>query len=234
MLEIADLHTYYGESHVLQGISLAVGPGEVVGILGRNGMGKTTLIRSIIGFTPPRRGTVRFKGADITRWPPFRAVERGMGLVPQGRRVFPSLTVKENLEVAHRARAAQGPSSWTLDLVYGMFPRLRERARNRANKLSGGEQQMLAIARALMTNPDLLLMDEPTEGLAPRLVREVGRSIGELKRQGLSILLVEQNLPLALSVADRVLILSRGRIVHTCTPAELAADDAIKSRYLGV
>jgi branched-chain amino acid transport system ATP-binding protein len=234
VLEVADLHTYYGESHVLQGVSLAVGPGEVVSILGRNGMGKTTLIRSIIGFTPPRRGTVRFTGADITRWPSVRAVERGMGLVPQGRRVFPSLTVRENLEVAYRARDAQGPSSWTLDRVYGMFPRLSERARNRANKLSGGEQQMLAIGRALMTNPELLLMDEPTEGLAPILVREVGRSIGELKRQGLSILLVEQNLPLALSVADRVLNLSRGQIVHTCTPAELAADDAVKSRYLGV
>ena len=255
MLEIADLHTYYGESHVLQGVSLAVGLGEVVAILGRNGMGKTTLIRSIIGFTPPRRGTVRFKGADITRWPPFRAVERGMGLVPQGRRIFASLTVRENLEVArrnsprtgHRSEPARPrdspptmepapapPLQWTLERVYELFPRLSERARNRANKLSGGEQQMLAIGRALMTNPDLLLMDEPTEGLAPILVREVGRVIGALKREGLSILLVEQNLPLALSVADRVHILSRGQIVHTCTPAELAADDEVKSRYLGV
>ena len=233
MLEISGLHTYYGVSHVLQGVSLAVGAGEVIGILGRNGMGKTTLIRSIIGFTPSRRGSVHFKGADITRWPAFRAVQHGMGLVPQGRRVFPSLTVKENLDVARRqAPAAQTP--WTLERVYAMFPRLDERARNRANKLSGGEQQMLAIARALMTNPDLLLMDEPTEGLAPLLVREVGRAIGELKRQGLSILLVEQNLPLALSVVDRVHILSRGQIVHTATPSELAADDAVKSRYLGV
>jgi branched-chain amino acid transport system ATP-binding protein len=233
VLEIADLHTYYGVSHVLQGVSLAVGTGEIVGILGRNGMGKTTLIRSIIGFTPPRRGTVRFKGADITRWSPFRAVQHGMGLVPQGRRVFPSLTVRENLDVARRA-APSTPTPWTIERVYAMFPRLSERARNRADKLSGGEQQMLAIARALMTNPDLLLMDEPTEGLAPLLVREVGRAIGELKRQGLSILLVEQNLPLALSVVDRVHILSRGQIVHTCAPAELAADDAVKSRYLGV
>ena len=229
MLEVAELHTYYGESHVLQGVSLAVGPGEVVGILGRNGMGKTTLIRSIIGFTPARRGTVRFKGADITRWPPFRAVERGMGLVPQGRRVFPSLTVRENLEVARRQ-----PGRWTLQSVYALFPRLGERARNRANKLSGGEQQMLAVGRALMTNPELLLMDEPTEGLAPLLVREVGRAIAELKREGLSILLVEQNLPLALAAADRIHVLSRGRIVHTCSPAELAADDEVKSRYLGV
>ena len=255
MLEITDLHTYYGGSHVLQGVSLAVGPGEVVAILGRNGMGKTTLIRSIIGFTTPRRGVVRFKGADITRWPPFRAVERGMGLVPQGRRVFPSLTVRENLEVARRTAPRAGHPSepartenrppttepapahsiqWTLERVYALFPRLNERARNRANKLSGGEQQMLAIGRALMTNPDLLLMDEPTEGLAPILVCEVGRAISALKHEGLSILLVEQNLPLALAVADRVHILSRGQIVHTCAPAELAADDAIKSRYLGV
>jgi branched-chain amino acid transport system ATP-binding protein len=247
VLEVADVHTYYGESHVLQGVSLAVGPGEVVGILGRNGMGKTTLIRSIIGFTPARRGTVRFKGADITRWSPFRAVGAGMGLIPQGRRVFPSLTVKENLDVARRSRraapeaghprpdpASRPPLPWTLDRVYALFPRLSERARSRANKLSGGEQQMLAIGRALMTNPELLLMDEPTEGLAPLLVREVGRAIGELKREGLSILLVEQNLPLALSVVDRIHILSRGQIVHTCTPGELSADDAVKSRYLGV
>jgi len=234
VLETADLHTYYGVSHVLQGVSLAVGAGEVVGILGRNGMGKTTLIRSIIGFTPSRRGRVRFKGVDITRWPPFRAVQHGMGLVPQGRRVFPSLTVRENLEVARRKASTTASTPWTIARVYALFPRLGERARNRADKLSGGEQQMLAIARALMTNPDLLLMDEPTEGLAPLLVREVGRAIGELKREGLSILLVEQNLALALSVADRVHILSRGQIVHTCAPAELAADDAIKSRYLGV
>ena len=229
MLELSDLHTYYGESHVLQGVSLAVAPGEVVGILGRNGAGKTTLIRSVIGFTPARTGTVRFKGADITRWAPFRAVDRGMALVPQGRRVFPSLTVRENLEVAARARGR-----WPLARVLELFPRLRERAQNRANKLSGGEQQMLAIGRALMTGPDLILMDEPTEGLAPLIVREVGRILGELKREGLSILLVEQNLPLALSVADTVHVLSRGQIVHHSSPRELMANEAIKSRYLGV
>jgi branched-chain amino acid transport system ATP-binding protein len=229
VLEVEDVHTYYGESHVLQGISLRVAASEVLAILGRNGMGKTTLIRSIIGFTPPRRGSVRFKGQEITRWPPYRMVETGMALVPQGRRVFPSLTVRENLEVARG-----GSGRWTLDRVHALFPRLKERGRNRANKLSGGEQQMLAIGRALMTNPDLLLLDEPTEGLAPLLVLEVGRAIGELKRDGLSILLVEQNLPLALSVADRTHILSRGQIVHSARPDELLANEDVKSRYLGV
>jgi len=228
-LQVDAVHTYYGESHVLQGVSLSVAPSEVLAILGRNGMGKTTLIRTIIGFTPPRRGSVRFKGQDITRWPPYRMIESGMALVPQGRRVFPSLSVRENLEVA---RSGRGP--WTLDKVHALFPRLSERARHRANKLSGGEQQMLAIGRALMTNPELLLLDEPTEGLAPLLVVEVGRVIGELKREGLSILLVEQNLPLALSVADRTHILSRGQIVHSSRPDELMANEEIKSRYLGV
>ena len=228
-LEVADVHTYYGESHVLQGISLRVAPGEVLAILGRNGMGKTTLIRSIMGFTPARRGRVRYKGTDITRLPSFRMVELGMALVPQGRRVFPSLSVRENLDVARR-----GTGRWSLEQVYALFPRLRERAANRANKLSGGEQQMLAIGRALMSNPELLLMDEPTEGLAPLLVREVGRVIAELKRSGLSILLVEQNLAMALSVADRVHVLSRGQIVHTGTPAELMRNEDVKTRYLGV
>jgi len=229
VLEVEDAHTYYGESHVLQGVSLHVAEGEVLAILGRNGMGKTTLIRSVIGFTPPRRGAVRFKGDDITRWPPYRMVEAGMALVPQGRRVFPSLTVSENLEVAR-----SGSGRWTIDRVHELFPRLRERGGNRANKLSGGEQQMLAIGRALMSNPDLLLLDEPTEGLAPLLVREVGRVIQQLKREGLSILLVEQNLPLALSVADRIHILSRGRIVHSSRPEELLANEDVKSRYLGL
>jgi branched-chain amino acid transport system ATP-binding protein len=228
-LEVEGVHTYYGDSHVLQGLSLRVDPGEVLAILGRNGMGKTTLIRTIVGFTPPRAGHVRYKDTELTRLPSFRMVELGMALVPQGRRVFPSLSVRENLEVARR-----GNGRWSLDQVYALFPRLRERAGNRANKLSGGEQQMLAIGRALMSNPDLLLMDEPTEGLAPLLVREVGRVIAELKRSGLSILLVEQNLALALSVADRVHVLSRGQIVHTGTPAELMGNDEVKTRYLGV
>ena len=230
MLEVRDIHTYYGNSHVLQGVSLSMIRGQVVGILGRNGMGKTTLIRSIIGFTPPRRGQILFKDRDITAWSSNRAVGLGLGLVPQGRRVFPSLSVMENLTVA--VKGDSGP--WTVARVLELFPRLRERGAHRAGKLSGGEQQMLAIARALMTNPELLLMDEPTEGLAPLLVREVGRVIESLKAQGLSILLVEQNLPLALRVADHVHVLSRGRVVHSSAPDALWRNEDIKSRYLGL
>jgi branched-chain amino acid transport system ATP-binding protein len=230
MLEVRDIHTYYGESHVLQGVSLSMTRGQVVGILGRNGMGKTTLIRSIIGFTPPRRGQIVFKDRDITAWSSNRAVGLGLGLVPQGRRVFPSLSVMENLTVA--VKGDSGP--WTVARVLELFPRLRERGAHRAGKLSGGEQQMLAIARALMTNPELLLMDEPTEGLAPLLVREVGRVIESLKAQGLSILLVEQNLPLALRLADHVHVLSRGRVVHSSAPDALWRNEEIKSRYLGL
>ena len=230
MLEVRDIHTYYGNSHVLQGVSLSMIRGQVVGILGRNGMGKTTLIRSIIGFTPPRRGQILFKDRDITAWSSNRAVGLGLGLVPQGRRVFSSLSVMENLTVA--VKGDSGP--WTVARVLELFPRLRERGAHRAGKLSGGEQQMLAIARALMTNPELLLMDEPTEGLAPLLVREVGRVIESLKAQGLSILLVEQNLPLALRVADHVHVLSRGRVVHSSAPDALWRNEDIKSRYLGL
>ena len=230
MLEVREIHTYYGDSHVLQGISLKVEKGKVVGLLGRNGMGKTTLIRSIVGFTPPRQGQVLFKERNITAWSSNRSINLGLGLVPQGRRVFSSLSVSENLTVADKRNG--GP--WNLERVMELFPRLRERRAIRAGKLSGGEQQMLAIARALMTNPELLLMDEPTEGLAPLLVREVGRIIENLKSQGLSILLVEQNLPLALRVSDEIHVLSRGRIVHSCLPQELWQNDDIKSKYLGL
>jgi branched-chain amino acid transport system ATP-binding protein len=230
MLDVNDIHTYYGDSHILQGISLRMERGQVVGILGRNGMGKTTLVRSIIGFVPPRQGHVLFKERDITAWQSNRVVNFGLGLVPQGRRVFPSLTVLENLLVANK----QNDGGWTVEGVMELFPRLRERREIRAGKLSGGEQQMLAIARGLMTNPELLLMDEPTEGLAPLLVREVGRVIENLKSQGLSILLVEQNLPLALRVSDHVHILSRGRIVHSSAPQALWENEEIKRRYLGL
>jgi branched-chain amino acid transport system ATP-binding protein len=230
MLDLHDIHTYYGDSYVLQGVSLHVGQRQVVGLLGRNGMGKTTLIRSIIGFTPPRQGQVRFKGQDITAWPSYRTVRLGMGLVPQGRRVFPSLTVLENLLVATQ----DSTRAWTVERVLALFPRLQERIASRAGTLSGGEQQMLAIGRALMTNPDLLLMDEPTEGLAPLLVREVQRAIADLKAQGLSILLVEQHVSLALQVADYVHVLSRGRIVHSSAPEALWHNQEVKARYLGM
>jgi branched-chain amino acid transport system ATP-binding protein len=230
MLAAEDIHSYYGASHVLHGVSLGVARGQVVAIVGRNGMGKTTLIRSLIGFTPPRQGRVMFKGTDITRLAPFRAVAMGMGLVPQGRRIFPSLSVLENLRVAARGGAG---GRWTLERIFALFPGLEARQAHGGGKLSGGEQQMLAIARALMTNPDLLLMDEPTEGLAPLVVREVGNAIAQLRREGLSILLVEQSLPFAARIADLVHVLSRGRIVHSCAPAELLANEDVKSRFLG-
>ena len=231
MLSVEDIHSYYGDSHVLHGVSLAVQGGEVVAILGRNGMGKTTLIRGLIGFTPPRQGRVLFKGKDVTNLPPFRAVEMGMGLVPQGRRIFPSLTVLENLQVA---ACSDGEQRWSLERVFALFPRLAARKTHHGDKLSGGEQQMLAIGRALMTNPDLLLLDEPTEGLAPLVVREVGKTLDQLRREGLSILLVEQSVPFATRIADKVHVLSRGSIVHSCSPAELLANDEVKSRYLGL
>jgi branched-chain amino acid transport system ATP-binding protein len=233
MLNVEDVHTYYGDSYVLQGVSLEVRPRAAVALLGRNGMGKTTLIRSIMGFTRPRQGTVRFDGRDITRLSSHQIAHLGIGLVPQGRRIFPSLTVLEQLNVASR-RNGGGEGAWTPDRVFELYPRLQERQAHRGSMLSGGEQQMLAIARALTTNPRLLLMDEPSEGLAPLLVRELGASIGRLRAAGLSILLVEQNLPMALSIADEVSVMSKGRVVYRGTPAELSADATVKQRYLGV
>jgi len=231
MLEVEDVHTNYGESYVLQGVSVRVDPGEVVAVLGRNGVGKTTLIRSIVGFTPPRRGRILLKGEDITRLPAHEIARRGVGLVPQGRRIFASLAVGEHLEIGERAGNGSG---WSFDRVLGLFPRLRERLRNRGNKLSGGEQQMLACGRALVGNPDILLMDEPSEGLAPILVRELGRILAQLKAGGASILLVEQNLAFALRIADRVYLMSKGKIVHEARPDALLRNEEIKARYLGV
>lgn len=231
MLELRDIHTYYGDSYVLQGVSLTVEPGEVVTLLGRNGVGKTTMIRSIVGFTPARRGAILYKGEDITHEPTYLIARRGVGLVPQGRRTFGSLTVVEQLTLGADAGAGGG---WTLDRVYELFPRLKERRRQRAKTLSGGEQSMLAIARALMTNPDLLLMDEPTEGLAPLLVAQVAETIVMLKNQEQSILLVEQDLSLALEVADRIYVMSKGAIVFEGRPEEFRDRDDIQSRYLGV
>ena len=232
MLELIDVHTYYGGSYVIQGISLEVKESSVVALLGRNGMGKTTTIRSIIGFTPPRRGIVRFKGKNITGFPPYKIAQMGMGLVPQGRFIFPSLTVEENLTTA--ARSNGKAQAWTLDRVYTLFPALRERARQRGTLLSGGEQQMLCISRALMTNPDLLLMDEPSEGLSPLIVQEVGRIIAQLKESGLSILLVEQNLSMALALSDYVYVIGRGTIAYESTPEKLKGNEEVKSKYIGI
>jgi branched-chain amino acid transport system ATP-binding protein len=231
ILEVQDIHTYYGDAYVLQGLSLALEPGQILGLLGRNGVGKTTLVNSIVGFVPPRRGKVVFKGAEITQIASFDTVRSGMGLVPQGRRVFPTLSVEENLLVAERSQDRHG---WTLERVYRLFPRLRERRRQRARTLSGGEQQMLAIGRALMTNPDCLIMDEPSEGLAPIIIQGVWEAIGKLRQEGLSILLVEQNAALALKLVDYVHVMSKGRVVYSAPPADLWANDAIKSRYLGI
>ncbi|MBI3090794.1 MAG: ABC transporter ATP-binding protein [Candidatus Tectomicrobia bacterium] len=234
MLEVEDIHTYYGDSYVIQGVSLRVPEHAVVAVLGRNGVGKTTLVRSIIGFTPPRRGSIRFKGVEISRQPAYKIVRAGIGLVPQGRRIFRSLTVRENLEVASLARPPGRASRWTPDSIGKLFPRLRERASHAGVKLSGGEQQMLAIARALLSNPELLLLDEPTEGLAPLLVRELHALIRTLKDEGFSILLIEQNLPFALTLADHVHVMSKGRIVYDAPPADLMHNEAVKSRYLGI
>jgi len=231
VLRVEDVHTYYGASHILQGMSLTVERGEVVAVIGRNGVGKTTLVRSIIGLTPPRRGRIVFKDTEITAMPAHRIARMGVGLVPQGRRIFPSLSVREHLEVTARRR---GAAQWTFDRMIEMFPNLGARLDQTANKLSGGEQQMLAAGRALVGNPDLLLMDEPTEGLAPLMVRELGRLVETLKGAGTSILLVEQQLAFVLRHADRIYIVSKGQIVHHCRPAELAEDHETKSRFLGV
>ena len=231
ILEVDDIHTFYGDAYVLQGLSLSLEQGQILGLLGRNGVGKTTLVNSIVGFNPPRRGRIVFKGADITAVSSFETVRGGMGLVPQGRRVFPSLTVEENLMVAARGLSRHG---WNIARVYALFPRLAERRAQRARTLSGGEQQMLAIGRGLMTNPDCLIMDEPSEGLAPIIIQGVWEAIGKLKREGLSILLVEQNASLALKLVDYVHVMSKGQVVHSARPDELRADDQIKSKYLGI
>ncbi|WP_029005404.1 ABC transporter ATP-binding protein [Azorhizobium doebereinerae] len=233
MLEVADLHSFYGEAHVLHGASLTVNAGEVVALLGRNGMGKTTLIRSIMGLTPPdvRAGSVRWKGAELRGVPSHEIARRGIAIVPQGRRLFPSLTVTEHLTVLKPAGATHG---WTVAKAFEFFPRLAERRHNRGNQLSGGERQMLAVARALMIDPELILMDEPSEGLAPVMVQHLEGIILHLKQAGLGILLVEQNLYSALAVADRAYILETGRVVHEALASDIARDPSTLTRFLGV
>jgi branched-chain amino acid transport system ATP-binding protein len=234
-LQVEDVHTFYGDSYVLQGVSLSLAKGSIAAVLGRNGVGKTTLMRTIIAFTPARRGRVIFAGTDITQLPAYRIAQAGIALVPQGRRVFASLSVRENLDIANgRSAGNRGASDWTRETVLGLFPRLAERLSNRAATLSGGEQQMLAIGRALIANPQLMLMDEPTEGLSPYVVDEIRGLIMRLKQRGLSILLVEQNVEFAFAVADRIYIMDKGRIVGTLTPAELAANEGMLETYLGI
>jgi len=232
-LSLTNVHTFYGESHILHGVGFSLRAGGVLALLGRNGAGKTTCISTIIGFLEPRDGEIRLFGEPIEGLSPERISHLGVGLVPQGRRIFPSLTVRENLVVAQqRERTTSEP--WTIDRIYSMFPRLRERHTQFAGTLSGGELQMLAIGRALMGNPRVLLLDEPSEGLAPLIVAEVGRIIRRLKEEGQSIVLVEQNLQLALDVADQAVILNTGRCVFAGTAGDLLNNDELIAQNLGV
>jgi branched-chain amino acid transport system ATP-binding protein len=233
MLEVDDIHAYYGEAHVVQGASLHVAAGEVVALLGRNGMGKTTLLRSLMGLAPPqlRRGRVRWRGEELAGLAPHEIAARGIAIVPQGRRLFASLSVVEHLTMVRPARRVHG---WTPARIFELFPRLAERRRHRGNQLSGGERQMLAIGRALMLDPELILMDEPSEGLAPAMVQRVEDVVLELKRLGLAVLMVEQNLYSALTTADRIYVLETGRIAAETTGAAANADPAALRRHLGV
>ena len=231
MLDVENINTYYWSSHILRDVSLKVPHGSIVAMLGRNGMGKTTIIRSIMGLTPPRDGVIRFKDEKINGLQPYQISRKGISLVPQGRIVFPSLTVKENLLIG--ARETKNGDSWNLAKVYDLFPILKERQSFHANLLSGGEQQMLAVARSLMTNPDLLIMDEPSEGLAPRVIKQIGDVITHLKGQ-LTVFLAEQNFNMATSVADHVYIVSNGSIVYEGDPEELKHNEEVKQSCLGV
>jgi branched-chain amino acid transport system ATP-binding protein len=230
-LSISGVDTYYGDSHVLHGVGFALRAGELLGLLGRNGAGKTTCMSTIMGFLKPRRGAINLFGEPVAGLAPEAIARKGICLVPQGRRVFRSLTVAENLMVAAQKREG---GNWSLDRVFALFPRLKERHAQVAGSLSGGEQQMLAIGRALMGNPRVLLMDEPSEGLAPQIVAEVGRTIAQLKAEGLSIVLVEQNIKLTLGLADDVVIVNTGAVVFHGTAAETQANHAVISQHLGV
>jgi branched-chain amino acid transport system ATP-binding protein len=232
-LSLTDVHAFYGDSHILHGVSFSLRPGGVLALLGRNGAGKTTCISTIIGFLQPQQGDIRLFGEPIAGLSPERISQLGIGLVPQGRRIFPSLTVRENLVVAQQRERTTG-QPWNVDRIYGMFPRLRERHGQFAGTLSGGEQQMLAIGRALMGNPRVLLLDEPSEGLAPLIVAEVDQTIRRLKQEGQSIILVEQNLKLALEIADQAVVLNTGRCVFSGDASELINNEDLIAQNLGV
>lgn len=231
MLQINSINTFYGNTHVLHDLSMTIEKGSVVSLLGRNGMGKTTLMKSIVGINPPRSGEIIFNGQKINGMESYRIARAGIAYVPQGRGIFPSLSVKENLTVAARGQGQEG--CWDLDRVYDFFPILKERSSLYGNLLSGGEQQMLAVARALMTNPELLIMDEPSEGLAPMVIKAIGDVITALKGS-LTVFLAEQNFNMAVGVADDVYILSQGEVVHHCAPKDLIHDEETKKKWLGV
>ena len=233
LLETAGLQTFYGKSQVLRDVSFEVPRGGITALLGRNGAGKTTTLRSIMGLQPPRHGTVRLNGRDITGQPPHAVFRLGVGYVPEGRQIFPHLDVGENLRLAERSRGSE--KDWTLERIFQYFPVLKQRWRQRGRSLSGGEQQMLAIARALAGNPDLLMLDEPSQGLAPLLVQELGNILVRLKGEGVTILLVEQNVRMALAVTDRVLVLGKGALVFAGATAEFQRrEDELRGRYLAV
>jgi branched-chain amino acid transport system ATP-binding protein len=232
LLDVRDIHTAYGLSRVLFGVSVQVNAGECVCLLGRNGVGKSTTMRSIIGLTPPQAGRVTWKGTDITGWEPFRVARAGIGFVPEDRRIFADLTVWENLDVAARGR--QQPNEWTVERVFGLFPKLRELSSRNGGHLSGGEQQMLTIARTLMGNPDLLLLDEPSEGLAPLVVDHLREQIAVLKREGLTILLAEQNVEFSLALAERVYVLEKGAIRFSGPAARLRDDETLRHELLAL
>jgi branched-chain amino acid transport system ATP-binding protein len=233
LLEVETIETCYGLSQVLFGLSLQVRSGEMVAMMGRNGMGKTTTIRSILGLTPARAGAIRFAGREVRKLPSFRIAQLGIGLVPEGRQIFPNLTVRENLVAASGNRLG-GPDPWTLDKIHALFPRLAERGNNMGNHLSGGEQQMLAIGRALMTNPRLLILDEATEGLAPLIRDEIWNCLSMLKARGQSVLVIDKNIEHLARIADRHYIIERGKAVWSGTSEQLIAEPDLQHRYLGV
>jgi branched-chain amino acid transport system ATP-binding protein len=233
LLDVKNIETYYGLSHILFGVSLEINEGECVVLMGRNGAGKTTTFRSIMGLTQPKQGTISYKGQSIEKLPPYKTATLGIGFVPEDRAIFPDLTVWENLDVAKKA-GADGKVHWTIERVYDFFPRLGERHKQLGGTLSGGEQQMLTIARTLMGNPDLLLLDEPSEGLAPLIVEAIGKLVEQIKQEGITILLAEQNTFFSLQLADRVYIIDDGRIQYTGTAAEVKANPDIIREYMAV